>query len=56
MKIKRIEFAHEVEDPYMDNLDVLVENENGYTYTIVVSIPGDLVDQISARENQFHQT
>jgi len=32
MKIKRIEFAYEITDPYMGNLDVLVENENGYTY------------------------
>ena len=44
MKIKRIEFAHEITDPYIDNLDVFVENEDGYTYTIVVSTPGDLVD------------
>ena len=44
MKIKRIEFAHEITDPHMDNLDVFVENEDGYTYTIVVSTPGDLLD------------
>ena len=46
MKIKRIEFAHEIIDPYMDNLDVFVENEDGYTYTIVVSTPGALLDQM----------
>jgi hypothetical protein len=27
MKIKRIEFAHEITDPHIDNLDVFVENE-----------------------------
>ena len=44
MKIKRIEFAHEITDLYMDNLDVFVENEDYNTYTIVVSTPGDLLD------------
>ena len=44
MKIKRIEFAHEIIDPYMDNSDVLVENEDGYTYTIVISTLVDLLD------------
>ena len=29
MKIKRIEFAHEITDPHIDNLDVFVENEDG---------------------------
>jgi len=32
MKIKRIEFAYEITDPYINNLDVLVENGNGYRY------------------------
>ena len=53
MKIKRIEFAHEITDPYMDNLDVFVENENGYTYTIVVSTPGDLLDQMEQEKINF---
>jgi hypothetical protein len=53
MKIKRIEFAHEITDPHMDNLDVFVENEDGYTYTIVVSTPGDLVDQMEQEKINF---
>jgi hypothetical protein len=53
MKIKRIEFAHEITDPYIDNLDVFVENENGYTYTIVVSTPGDLLDQMEQEKINF---
>ena len=53
MKIKRIEFAHEIRDPYMDNVDVFVENEDGYTYTIVVSTPGDLVDQMEQEKTNF---
>ena len=53
MKIKSIEFAHEITDPYMDNLDVFVENEDGYTYTIVVSAPGDLLDQMEQEKINF---
>ena len=53
MKIKRIEFAHEITDTHMDNLDVFVENEDGYTYTIVVSTPGDLVDQMAQEKINF---
>lgn len=53
MKIKRIEFAHEITDPHMDNLDVFVENEDGYTYTIVVSTPGDLLDQMEQEKINF---
>lgn len=53
MKIKRIEFAHEITDPHMDNLDVFVENEDGYTYMLVVSTPGDLVDQMVQEKINF---
>ena len=53
MKIKRIEFAHEITDPHIDNLDVFVENEDGYTYTIVVSTPDDLVDQMEQEKFNF---
>jgi len=31
MKIKRIEFAEEITDVNNDNIDVFVENEDGYT-------------------------
>lgn len=53
MKVKRIEFAHEITDPHRDNLDVFVENEDGSTYTIVVSTPGDLVDQMEQEKINF---
>ena len=53
MKIKRIEFAHEITDSHMDNLDVFVENEDDYTYIILVSTPGDLVDQIVQEKINF---
>lgn len=53
MKIKRIELINEITDPYVDNLDVLVENEDGYTYTIVVCTPGDLLDEMEQEKNNF---
>ena len=53
MKIKRIEFAHEIIDPYIDNLDVLVENEDGYTYTVIVTTPGNLLDQMEQEKINF---
>lgn len=53
MKIKRIEFADEITDPYMDSLDVFVENEDGYTYTIVVTTPNDLLDQMKQEKINF---
>lgn len=53
MKIKRIEFAYEITDSYINNLDVLVENENGYKYTIVVSTPVDLLDQMEQEKINF---
>ena len=53
MKIKRIEFAHEITDPYIDNLNIFVENEDDYTYTIVVSTPDDLLDQMEQEKINF---
>jgi len=37
----------------MDNLDGFVENEDGYTYTIVLSTPGDLLDQMEQEKINF---
>jgi hypothetical protein len=53
MKIKKIEFVEEIKDPYVDNVDVFVENEDGYTYTIVVSTPGDLLDEMKQEKSNF---
>ena len=53
MKIKRIEFAHEITDSYMDSLDVFVRNEDGYTYMIVVIRTGNLLDQIKQEKINF---
>ena len=53
MQIKSIEFAHEITNPYLDTLDVIVENEDGYTYTVVVSTPGDLMIQMAEEKINF---
>lgn len=38
---------------HIDNLDVFVENEDGYTYTVIVSTPGDLLDQMEQEKINF---
>lgn len=53
MKIKSIRFAHEIENLDMDNVDVLVEFESGYTYVIVVTTPKNLDDEIMAESVNF---
>ena len=35
------------------NWVIFVENEDGYTYTIVVSTPGDLLDQMEQEKINF---
>lgn len=53
MKIKIIKFAHEIIDPYIDNMDVFVENEDGYIYMIVVSRPSNLLDEMKQEKMNF---
>lgn len=43
MRIKKIRFIDEVRDEYTDSIDVGVEFEDNYSYTIVVRTPNDLV-------------
>ena len=47
MKIKRIEFMEEITDVDNDNIDVLVENEDGYKYIIGVGTPQDLLEEMN---------
>lgn len=53
MKIKRIEFAHKITNPYIDNVDLFVENEDGQTYTIVVSTPDNLLEEMEQDKMNF---
>ena len=53
MKIKRIEFMEEIRDVYNDNIDVLVENEDGYNYIISVGTPQDLLEEMNQEKSNF---
>jgi hypothetical protein len=53
MKIKRIEFMEEITDVDNDNIDVLVENENGYKYTISVGTPQDLLEEMNQEKSNY---
>ena len=46
MKIKRIEFMEDVRDVSNDNIDVLVEKEDGFSYIVTVGTPQDLLEEI----------
>ena len=47
MKIKRIEFMEEITDVHNDNIDVLVEKEDGYKYIVTVGTPQDLLEKMN---------
>ena len=53
MKIKRIEFMEEITDVDNDNIDVLVENEDGYKYIIGVGTPQDLLEEMNQEKTNF---
>ena len=53
MKIKQIKFLEEIHNIYNENIDVLVENEDGYEYIIVVGTPHDLLDQMKKEKTNF---
>ena len=55
MKIKRIEFMEEITDVHNDNIDVLVENEDGYSYIIGVRTPQDLFEEMNQEKANFVQ-
>jgi hypothetical protein len=53
MKIKRIEFMEDITDVDNDNIDVLVENEDGYKYIIVVGTPQDLLEEMNQEKANY---
>jgi hypothetical protein len=55
MKIRRIEFSEEVRDVNNDKIDVFVENEDGYTYTVSVGTPQDLLEEMKQEKTNFVQ-
>jgi len=56
MRIKKINFIDEVRDEFNDSIDVGVEFEDGYSYTIVVRTPDDLVEEMLQEKTNFLQT
>ena len=55
MKIKRIEIIDEIRDVYNDNVDVLVEKEAGYKYTVTVATPQDLFEEMKQEKTNYVQ-
>ena len=53
MKIKRIEFMEEIRDVDNDNIDVLVEKEDGYKYIIGVGTPQDLLEEMNQEKANY---
>lgn len=53
MLIKRITFIDEIKDVVNDNIDVGVEFEAGYSYTIVVGTPRDLLEKMDQEKTNF---
>lgn len=53
MKIKNIEFADEIKDLILDDVDVLVESDSGYTYVIAVTTPAFLDDEMAQEKINF---
>lgn len=55
MKIKRIEFLEERTNVDNDNIDVLIEKEDGYRYIITVGTPQDFLEEMNQEKTNFVQ-
>lgn len=53
MEIKGIKIYEEIKDINCDTIDVVVESETGYAYTIVVSTPNDLIAELNEEGTNF---
>lgn len=53
MRIKKIRFIDEVRYEYTDSIDVGVEFEYNYSYTIIVRTPNDLVEEMLQEKTNF---
>jgi len=53
MKIKRIKFMEDVRDVSNDNIDVLVEKEDGSNYIVTVGTPQDLLEEMNQEKTNF---
>jgi hypothetical protein len=53
MEIKRIKFMEDVRDVNNDNIDVLVEKEDGSNYIVTVGTPQDLLEKMNQEKTNF---
>ena len=53
MQIKKIRFIDEVKNQLNDNVDVGIEFEDGYSYTIIVRTPQDLIEEMLQEGTDF---
>lgn len=53
MKVKSVELAEEITDIDCDTIDVYVESETGYIYTVVVGTPQDLIEEMNQKKTNF---
>lgn len=53
MKITQIEFIDEIRNVYNDNIDVVVENEEGFRYVITVATIQDLLEEMNQEKTNF---
>ena len=53
MEVKTIELMEDIQNVYNDNIDVLVENEDGYEYIISVGTPQNLLNQMKKEKTNF---
>ena len=52
-RIKKSNFIDEIKNKYNDSIDVGVEFEDGYYYTIVGRTPDDLVEKMLQEKTNF---
>ena len=53
MKIKTIRILEEIRDLRLDDVDVLVESESGFTYVVVVTTPAFLDDEMAQEKTNL---
>ena len=53
MKIKRIQNLNEIVNIDNDNVDVVVEIDNGFTFIVTIGTPQDLIEQMSQEKMNF---
>ena len=53
MEIEKIYFIEEIKDVNNDNIEVFVENEDGYTYVISAATPQYFLEEMNQKKTNF---